>query len=447
MRTTQEEILGEHSPEEILAIIARFAAEMAASDWPFARTAPGRSHGLQHRLCHLSLQGGGMHGAAHVGFIAGMEAAGVRFAGVAGASAGAIVATALVCARGSSIYNSVSEPLLELMNKVPGETFIDGPGPIRSVIKQALRSARGLKLRHWPGLWQAYQRLMRLRGLNPGIAFEVWMEDLLRQHFDVATVKDLDKILAHQFRDILVAVKPDQAKSADRFSDKQGEDLASITENRFSGYVLKLMASAVPVGLKCQFPEDLWAFRLERDQISPAHLVRASMAIPFFFQPLEMPTHKALWAEYIDRSLAGLMVDDDLYSARELEKIYFVDGGVFSNLPLYAFEGFRDGLPTLGISLIFSSGADLWPRNPKRPSRFIADTVGVLAAMHKQRDRDAFISLNRAVAYGASQRVFLASVDTGDVSWLDFMMSPSDIAHLYHRGLAASLSFLRNSLS
>ena len=44
-------------------------------------------------LSNIVFQGGGVLGLAHVGFLAGLERAGIRCAGAAGTSAGAIVAT------------------------------------------------------------------------------------------------------------------------------------------------------------------------------------------------------------------------------------------------------------------------------------------------------------------------------------------------------------------
>src|SRR5271156_2231237 len=53
------------------------------------------------QFMHLVLQGGGTLGIAHVGAVHGLETAGIRFVGLAGTSAGAIVALLLCCARGN----------------------------------------------------------------------------------------------------------------------------------------------------------------------------------------------------------------------------------------------------------------------------------------------------------------------------------------------------------
>jgi predicted acylesterase/phospholipase RssA len=55
------------------------------------------------RLTHLVLQGGGTLGIAHLGFLYGLEQAGVRFVGTAGTSAGAIVALMLAAAEAEPV--------------------------------------------------------------------------------------------------------------------------------------------------------------------------------------------------------------------------------------------------------------------------------------------------------------------------------------------------------
>lgn len=88
------------------------------------------------RLCNLILQGGGALGLAHAGFFAGLEAAGIRFVGLAGTSAGSIIAMGIAAIRGGDLTRATAERLAALSETVPMDHFIDGPRPIRKFIKQ-----------------------------------------------------------------------------------------------------------------------------------------------------------------------------------------------------------------------------------------------------------------------------------------------------------------------
>lgn len=376
------------------------------------------------RVTNLVLQGGGMLGAAHVGFVYALERIGLRFGAVAGASAGSIVAMGLVCARGDRITNEVGDDLFRLVCSVPTDVFIDGPPRVRRLIKQFLLGRSVFTVGQASDVHYAWRRLVDRRGLNPGDEFENWLASTLARDFAIHTVDDL--------RDCLAAIGDQLGPLA---SVKRPEKVESPEQ------LLKLMATAVPIGMKLEFPSDL-AFLDERyARQSPALLVRSSMSIPAFFEPVELRTRPGPWSEVVRKRYITLAEGGDREDLEKLESIYMLDGGVFSNLPLDAFAH-MPRLPTIAVALVTRPPA--LKAMGRRSLRGMADdALGLLTSMKAQRDRDALASLemNRPDDF---DRFRLVGIDTGDHNWLNFMAGQEDLNDLFARGVKAAATFIEN---
>ena len=206
----------------------------------------------QFWICNLVLRGGGTLGLAHVGFVTGLEHAGIRFAGLAGASAGAIVALGIAAARGGELLSSVTERIVDSTATAPLDWFIDGPRPVRMLIKHVLLGRKFYAPSMWRGLYRAVLRVLRQRGLNHGDAFEQWMEEVMVT-FGVPTVADLEARLA-EVHDTLAAaesrLKDDfPALLADGRRVIADPDL-SATQAKKASCIMKLITSAMPIGMK-----------------------------------------------------------------------------------------------------------------------------------------------------------------------------------------------------
>ena len=382
--------------------------------------------GAENYFCNLVLQGGGMLGAAHVGFICGLERAGVRFAGVAGASAGAIVAMALVCAR-KNIWDPTGATLFEAIRNVRTDSFIDGPRPIRRLIKSMLASPSISKLLDIDGVLKSIRRVLRKRGLNPGDAFESWLAEVLKE-YGVETNLDLKERL-DDVRNCL-----ETSNLVSKFRDAPDKQMAK------AGTVLKLIAAGLPIGMKFEFPADLDLFAEHYARESPATLVRASMAVPIFFDPAVFELQKDRWKEVAEERLEGLVVRSAIQEIGLADRIYMVDGGAFSNLPLDAFLD-DNSLPTVAVTLISEPPAEatLGARSFKSLAR---DALRLFNAIKAQRDRDARNALTRQPAL--ANRVRVAAINATGHNWLNFVASDDEIQTLFVKGLRASESFLRN---
>lgn len=368
----------------------------------------------QHHLSNLVLQGGGMLGAAHVGFVHGLEAAGIRIAGIAGASAGSIVGMAIACARKGSLTAPTSPLLWSLISEVRPDSFIDGPRRIRSLIKNLLRGGPAFTIGNAIAAHGAYRRLLRTRGLNRGDVFEQWLGSRLDRELGVGSIDELERHLAS----IESQLAPFHHTSCSIGSAK----------------VLKLMAAELDHGIKFEFPRDLRLVYLDRALTSPAKLVRASMAIPIFFEPVRFRIIQQVWAQEVKRRLKDLLAPDEIDRiGHEQAWVTLVDGGAYSNLPVDAFDA-ENTLPTIAVTLVQAAP----PSGDVRAAGFsalLADAQALLNGIKAQRDRDAAISMR-------SRGVEFISIDTTGFDWLNFMASKSDVEALFLRGVKAAARFL-----
>lgn len=158
------------------------------------------------------------------------------------------------------------------------------------------------------------------------------------------------------------------------------------------------------------------AFGLDPDRQRVTDAVRASVAIPFVFEPVELR---------------------DLHTGRTST---LLDGGVLSNFPVDTFDR-RDGRPprwpTFGVKLVPTLPAGevtIFPlaRLPRpKPVRLLEALISTLIVGHDQ---------TRLADPCVARR--LIAVDTGTISFLDFGLSPSQQAALADNGRRAAQEFL-----
>lgn len=214
-----------------------------------------------------------------------------------------------------------------------------------------------------------------------------------------------------------------------------------------------MMTSAMPIGVKFVLPEDTKYLNMEPALTSPARLVRMSMAIPVFFDPVRIGVNRASLKngdllDYHKRLSAGQQTSE---AWEDIETLTFIDGGVFSNLPLDAFETVMPDLPTILVPV----GGPPKPkpfRRSTRASALIGDAGDLVQAMRFQRDVDSYRRLRarekqfkRAAPQGTlprSYNIAEAPINTGDANWLNFVMSETDKRNLFREGVRTARHFL-----
>ncbi len=365
-------------------------------------------------LTNLVLQGGGVLGPAHLGFVYGLEMAGIRFACVAGTSAGAIVALLMIAARGAGVQTPVAESILPHLSSMPASEFIDGPWRVRRLIKHALTTKQSNYFSLLPQSGAAMRRLLSHHGLNSGDRFLYWLDDLLARHFKLRTIRDLETVLQ---------------QTADNLSE-----LLSTTV--LHSDVLKINAVAMPLGMRFEFPEDRKILSRKYEMSSPAILARASMSIPFVFEPYKLELDSTEWRRRLHADFEGVWSSKALSPVQSQRHASFIDGGLISNFPLDSFVGQSDRLPTIGVALLSSDEVDLHP-----PTGSIRELLTFSAAMvnaaRNCRDQEA-----RRMARASSSKAKVALVDCRGHNWLDFFIEKQAMDELFGRGVSAAAQFL-----
>jgi NTE family protein len=305
----------------------------------------------------LVLEGGGVKGIALVGAVSVLQEAGYTFPRVAGTSAGAIVG-ALVAS------GMPAEQMLAVMRATDYSKFQDG-----TILDRLGPLGQGVSL-----LFQ--------NGIYEGNYLKDYLRDLL----------------------------PDQMETFAglRLPDDPDSDLDPSQRFR-----LVVMASDVSLHKLVRLPWDYHAF-YDRDPNTESVIdaVRASMSIPFFFEPA-----------HIDYRIDG-----------NRRRSVVVDGGMLSNFPVQIFDR-TDGRParwpTFGIKL--SSRPDDHPK-PSPIHGPLSLTFGMLATLLGWNDRchidDPAI---------CDRTIF---VDTFGISAVSFDLSAADQDRLYQSGRTAAEKFL-----
>lgn len=403
----------------------------------------GKSRGSYY-LCNMVFQGGGVLGLAHVGFLAGLERAGVRCAGAAGTSAGAIVATVFAAARKSELYAPMAPKLLELISTMPMASFIDAPALVRRLVVHLLNKRSVVAPTFWLAGISALVRLVTFRGLSPGDAFETWLTRTLT-NLGIPEIADLERHLETIVRRLEEIGLPKRYVRVSRGTRFEKEHRPHE--------LLKVVATGLPSGLKFTFPTDRVLLSPRYASASPALFVRASMAIPGFFEPKRMTLAHGPWLNAIEDRLGGFLAKRAALDLERVRELIFVDGGLLSNVQVDAFETMmcpprrgRNGrfrtadspqFPTVVATLVSWKGAR--PYQPRATwGGVLRDVLELGQAVRVQRDRDAW----RRLEADGNQAVRLIEIDTTKFNWLNFTMTEGEMGALFVTGLNAARDFL-----
>lgn len=309
----------------------------------------------------LVLEGGGVLGIGHVGAISVLENAGYSFPRVAGTSAGSIVG-ALVAA------GMPASRITEIMTTLDYRRFTD-----RSLLD-------------WVPIGGPLLSLLIDDGVFEGDYLREWLGNLLVDECGVETFADL------------AVDDPDSSLPPER---------------RFR---LVVTATDITRGELVYFPWDYeLTYGLEPGRQLVVDAVRASMSIPFFFEPVIVKGS--------DRTSSTL-----------------VDGGVLSNFPIDIFDrtdGRPPRWPTFGVKLL--------PRLPMEAAKLLP-----IAGLFKHGPVALAANLAMTAIVGRDQahlakpwvKIRTIQVGTAGVNPVDFGLSQAQATTLFENGQAAATSFL-----
>lgn len=315
----------------------------------------------------LVLEGGGVKGIGLVGAVITLSEAGIRFPRVAGTSAGAIAA-ALVAA-----LQRAGKPMTDLrriMQTIDYGAFMAGDWAERHL-----------------GRFGQVGHLAFHQGMYSGDYLVTWLGGAL------------DDIGVTTFGDLKITDDSGSSLPADR------------------SYSLVVHTADISRRKLVRLPWDYPAYGVPADSARIVDAVRASMSIPFFFDPVRVDA-------------PALTDGTDNFAAAT---VTWVDGGLLSNFPVEVFDR-SDGQParwpTIGVKLSAASAEAVAPHDT---GNAVAEAVACVRTALDNADR-YYVPPGKA-----ARTVF---VDSLGLSATDFHLSTDDQQRLYDNGCSAASAYL-----
>jgi len=353
----------------------------------------------------LVQEGGGVLGVALVGYVYVLEQMNIRFLSLAGTSAGSI--NTLLMAAAGRIDEAKSTWILDCLCNKKLYDFVDGDKDAREFIDALLGDVSNIKL-----ALKGTQVIDNFRddfGLNPGKNFHDWMKNLLNQK-KIKNMGDLQ-----QLRDAGVS---DGNSLKNRLTNSTYSSQKDLLD-------LAIIAADITTQSKIVFPEMAELFYTNPDSANPADFTRASMSIPFFFQPFRLnnlPGGADAWRKW--NQLTGLV-------ASIPNEILFMDGGIISNFPIDIFHNNTKvpDAPTFGVKI----GLDKAEINANK--KFFS-LIGSVFNTARFSSDDNFLRTN------PDFRHLIGYIDSGNHNWLNFGLTDEAKVDLFIRGAQSASKFL-----
>ncbi len=362
--------------------------------------------GEGHQYVNLVQEGGGILGIALVGFTYVLEEMGLRFLSLGGTSAGSINAL-LMADLGTPAERKSGRVLAKIADKNFME-FVDG-GFDAEQLTQAIESGNRIQL--YLHLVTNFAEIKGKLGINSGQHFETWLSEIL-QHKDW---ESLSRNLCNL---------PDDLEHVSTY----GKRRRKITAEELAPKIA-IVAADITTQTKVEFPRMAHLYYDCPEAENPAGFVRASMSIPFFFEPKRI---SLAWTEGRENEMRRQWRAVADYTGELPEEILFVDGGIMSNFPIDLFHeaDIIPQRPTIGVKL----GVD---RNCARGVDTLADFLRSMTdGVRNLRD---FEFIRNHPEY----KDLVEYVDVDGFSWIDFNISEDEKLKLFRRGAQAASRFLR----
>lgn len=350
----------------------------------------------------LVQEGGGVLGIALVGYTYILEQAGIRFFSLAGTSAGAIN-TMMIAALGK-VNEPKSEKILEILSEKNLFDLVDGHKAIKKLIQKVIKKESGLG---WALAWNAlriYKTLTKQLGLNPGDNFTEWITAELGKS-NINSLKELEN-LRSQVPELFFNGSP---------VDNMKPRLAIIT-------------SDITTHTKVEFPKMASLYWQNPDSINPSLLVRASMSIPFFFEPFSIESvpnagneNDPAWDQHAR------------YYGTVPASVKFVDGGMLSNFPINVFHREDGGVPRMPT---FGARLSAYRQDFSKTSTVFGMSGAMISTMRQIHDYDFLLK-------NPDYRTLICRIDADQqFNWLDFNLSEAQQVAMFELGAQKAVEFL-----
>ena len=384
-----------------------------------------------YEFVNLVQEGGGVLGIGLVGFTYVLEKNNIRFLRLAGTSAGAINTMLLAAVKGK--LDCKSETILEYLVEKDMEEFVDGygfvlwlinklvirPGDIKSTFLGIATLALVTTISLILNLFHSHYFFT----VFCFIAIGILLLNLIYGLFLISKFKNSDWSLCRgeDFHNWLkVILKKNKITTTKELKDRAFKDHDDLSLSLRSGADLQgqslnsdvtVISCDITSRRKVEFPHDMIEYVENVDAIHPADYVRASMSIPFFFEPFKLKNKQG----------------DD---------ISFVDGGVISNFPVNIFHNPNLKTPRLPVIAVeLDSGTSSSSRSD---NSLIGRAYTIFNTVQKHSDQD-FFEKNKFY-----KEKCVAPIDVKGFNWLNFSMSNKEKVELFIRGAQAALKWVES---
>lgn len=384
-------------PVRLHDVIAPYLPELDAVKLDMKKISSLRTryNGQPVAFVDVVMEGGGVKGLAVSGALFALEYLGIRFRKIAGTSAGAINAAHVAGATRSPLDKRIEKiaPLVLNMNLL---RFVDGGKGAKAFIKALTSDDDSLfmRLNRFVSFTRNIEAAVKNLGINPGHSVHQWLQTTLsrwNQHQPM-TVGDLierHKVNAQIQSELQVVV-------------------SDLTNRRMA-----------------VFPRDLHMYVKHPEQIHIADLVRASISVPFFFEPFRLGefTYDGGYPDH-----PNLIANGDTL---------FVDGMLTSNFPIHVFDVSKKRTPkcpTFGIIFDDDQG------NTGREIKSVMDyMLSIFETVNQHGDRSYLFSQE------VNSRIIRISNRIGDkrVGAIYFNLTPDEIQTLFGNGIRAAMDFIQ----
>ncbi|WPO81710.1 patatin-like phospholipase family protein [Chryseobacterium sp. JJR-5R] len=455
-----------------------------------------------HQYVEFVQEGGGVWGSALVGYLYGLEIFGIRFLKVAGTSAGAINTMLIAACKTKEESKSevIREILLNwnFADFMDGRPYVRKT--IYAMLKNknflkiniytaiAVLIFFGILAFVFPtkAIWETkilfavplllvvigaaylaklYSDLKKGNsGLNPGNTFLNRMKEVL-EGFGIKTVAQLNEKFVQSGKNLQLDYRYGNGteyydialKSIEEIRENNNKHIDEIRYRIFFDstvnneyykkdpfYLLKseyiVVTTDINAKIKVELPTmaNLYWSEEELKHISPAEFVRASMSVPFFFEPMQKRINKEddsvkyawkFWMNTQEESINPVGI--------------FIDGGSISNFPIDLFHAadiFYPRMPLFGVQL--TSDSDILSEKGKTSEEILKSPftyAGNIIDTLKGFNDKTFLTKHTFYHLFSIQ-----TVNCGTSSWLNFFMKREEKEELFNRGFQAALDFLNN---
>jgi NTE family protein len=193
---------------------------------------------------------------------------------------------------------------------------------------------------------------------------------------------------------------------------------------------IAIITSDTTTHTKVEFPRMAELYWADPLSVNPAKFVRASMAIPFFFEPLcinDIPdagiSDHPKWDEHAK------------YFGEVPERVRFVDGGMLSNFPINVFHR-KDNqvprMPSFGVRL------STYRKNYSKTDSVFGISGAMVSTMRQIHDYDFLLQ-------NPDYNKLICRIDAdNEFNWLNFNMSREEQILLFTLGARKGLEFIEN---